>query len=98
MEMLGKVITLLGASPLYRTVNFNKIKFWCGYNVKSTQEITEFLKENIEGEKLAIKNYRIHITQIKDPKIIALLERIIIDEEKHIEIFNMLLHKFSQKV
>jgi bacterioferritin len=94
MEMLGELIVQLGGNPLYRTVNNRNNQFWCGYNVSSTQDIIRFLKENIQAENIAIKNYEARICQINDSKIQKVLERIILDEKHHINIFSSYIDEF----
>lgn len=87
MEKLGEIIVLLGGDPLIRTIECGRCNYWCGDNILPTKNVIKFLEENIAGEKLAIRNYRKHICMIKDRKIQAVLERIILDEEEHIKIF-----------
>lgn len=94
MERLGKLIVLLGGNPLLRTCPMGGCKFWEGCYISSTQEVTKFLEENIRGEKAAIANYRQRIRQIQDQYIQAVLERIIQEEEAHIEIFQKYLEYF----
>lgn len=95
MEQLGQLIVLLGGNPLLRTINCGRNTFWCGNNISSTQNIRKFLYENIKAEKIAIQNYRLHISQIQDCYVRAVLERIIKDEEHHISIFNNYLNYFN---
>lgn len=94
MERLGKLIVLLGGNPLLRTCPVGGCSFWEGCYISPTQEVTEFLEENIRGEKAAIANYRQRIRQIQDRYIQAVLERIIQEEEAHIEIFQKYLGYF----
>lgn len=95
MEILGKLIVLLGGNPFYGTYDCGKYTFWSGYNISTTENIRNFLMENIEGEKLAIQAYLKHISEIKDCKIREILKRIIKDEENHIRIFNSYLKYFE---
>lgn len=91
LEMLGELIVLLGGVPVFRTTEGCVNTFWCGDNVQPTQNIKKFLQNNIAAEKIAIQNYRQHVMLIKDPKIQAVLERIILDEEHHIALFTKAL-------
>lgn len=95
MGILGEVIVLLGANPLIRTVNNRRSTFWSSCNISSTANIIRFLSENIEAERLAIRNYEQHMSQIKDCKIQEILARIIKDEEYHILIFNYFLKNLT---
>jgi len=87
MEMLGELITLLGGDPLLRTYSQGRTVYWRGNNISPEKNIQRFLTGNIEAEKKAIAAYRMRIRQIQDPKVQALLERIILDEEHHITLF-----------
>lgn len=46
---------------------------------------------DIEAEKAAIKQYKVHMQMIKDNCVNAVLERIIKDEEYHIMLLQILL-------
>jgi len=48
---------------------------------------------DIEAEKAAINQYRMHIKVIKDECVNAVLERIIKDEEYHIMVLQALLEE-----
>ena len=94
MERLGKLIVLLGGNPLLRTCPMGGCCYWEGCCISPTREVTEFLEEDIQGEKAAIANYRQRIRQIQDRYIQAVLEQIIQEEEAHIEIFRKYLEYF----
>lgn len=92
MELLAKTIKLLGKNPTYTTcdsLNYNCIN-WSADNVDYNTDLKSILKGNIEKEKNAIRNYKCHRALIKDRYIKKLIDRIIIDEQKHIEVFKML--------
>jgi bacterioferritin len=91
MEMLGELIVLLGGNPLYRTIDQYNSTYWTSENVSPLQNIHKFLNANIKSENIAIDNYRLRITQIRDVKIQHVLERIILDEEHHIATFKEFL-------
>ena len=95
LELLGKTIKLLGKEPIYKTCNAitEECVMWSATNVNYDDNIKDMLRTNIRGEKAAIKNYSEHKRLIKDKYIKELLSRIILDEKRHIEIFEMLLEK-----
>ena len=49
------------------------------------------LLADIEAEKAAIKQYKMHMGQIRDKRVNAVLARIIQDEEYHIMVLGILL-------
>lgn len=95
LEMLGKTIKLLGKEPIYKTCESRSgdCVMWSATNVSYDSDIKDMLKTNIRGEMTAIKNYEHHKKIIDDKYIKELLERIILDEKRHIEIFETLLSK-----
>lgn len=88
LELLGDLIKRLGGVPYY----INKEKcVWSTENVKyHFSTIYEMLTYNIESEKSAIKGYREAIKNTQNKSIKDLIERIILDEQTHLEIFNRL--------
>ena len=94
LEMLGEIIVLLGGKPGY-WINDKKKKYWTGklvnYDISSLQTI---LTIDIEDEKAAIKQYKDTITKIDDPNINAVIKRIILDEEFHIQLLTTLYSKY----
>ena len=84
LEVLAKTINLLGLKPEYKS---NDIP-WTSNYINYTNNLKDILKINIEAETLAIKNYQNLIKVINDKYIKKMLERIIVDEEIHLKIFN----------
>lgn len=96
LKMLGQTIKLLGVDPIYKIkdVDDNYIS-WNSEYVSYDTNIVDMLKTNVNKEKEAILKYRSHIELINDKYIKGLLERIIEDEEKHLECFNKLLKQYT---
>ncbi len=90
LELLGEAILKLGGNPMYAS----RGRFWNARNVSYVTRVREVLNENINGENSAIRQYRRHIEQTANQSVKRLLERIILDEELHIRIFNALLEKY----
>lgn len=96
-ELLGKTIFLLGKEPIYATIGTNLDPiYWTSEYVPYTVDLEDLLKIDIESEQMAIRNYKIMNQEIKDPYIVALIERIIEDEELHLKIFYELLDYYNQ--
>ena len=90
LAILGKLIKLLGVNPIYKTN-----EYWHSKNICYTVNIKEMLLSDIDLEEKAIINYQKHIKLIDDKYIKAMLERIILDEEKHLECFHYYLNKID---
>ena len=88
LELIGNLIRKLGGKPYY----INKEKcFWSSKNIKyHFNSVFDMLNYNIESEKRAIEGYRGAIKNTQNKSIQQLLDRIILDEQTHLEIFNRL--------
>lgn len=84
-KLLGDTIVKLGGYPIMagRT-------YFNGSFVNYTVDPKKFLDQNIAAEQNVILNYERLILNLKTESIKALIERIILDEELHIEIFKEL--------
>lgn len=91
LKILGDILVKLGFIPYYMSSRNNK---WCSDNIKYKFKCVEdMLKYNIEGEKMAIREYQKLIENTEEKCIKDTLCRIIQDEENHIRIFESLLPK-----
>ncbi|MBQ9276024.1 MAG: rubrerythrin [Clostridia bacterium] len=85
-ELLGVAITKLGGFPV-----MGARSYWNGSFVNYTIDPKKFLQQNILAEENAIRNYERTILNLSSPQVKTLLERIILDEQVHIEDFKELL-------
>ena len=94
MEILADTIKKLGGNPLIRGSYSTYGNFWNGSFIHYGVSVCDRLKADIDSEYKAIDAYRRHICMIDDPYVQAILERIILDEEVHIVLFNEAMLKF----
>lgn len=94
-ELLGHLITAFGGCPRLAVQSGCSLHYWSGQNISYEVNPAYFLPSNIKGELTAIAHYKERINQIDDPFAIKILERIILDEQNHIEIFNSFLSQVS---
>ncbi len=88
LELIGGLIRKLGSEAYF--VNQNKC-MWSAENIKyHFNNVYDMLTFNIESEKRSIENYKKSIKYTQNKSIKDLLERIILDEQTHLEIFNRL--------
>ena len=88
LEIIGDLIKRLGRKPYY--INQNQC-IWNADNIKyHFNNVYDILVFNIELEKKAIIGYKEMIKHTQNKSIKDLLERIILDEQTHMEIFNRL--------
>lgn len=95
LELIGKTIILLGIRPIYIDSACPPGRLWASAYVNFTISIKDMLLEDIKSEKKAIRNYKYHISIIKDRYIQELIKRIIMDEELHLKLFTELYEKYS---
>lgn len=86
-SLLGELITQLGGNPIYRSFQYNRPILWNASMVPYYTTFTKVVHNNIASEQVAIDQYQQHITMIQDSGITAVLQRIIQDEQEHIEWF-----------
>ncbi|SHF41334.1 bacterioferritin [Desulfofundulus australicus DSM 11792] len=95
LEMLGSIILMLGVEPRYRVLTVtNEEKYWDASYIYYGSDLCDRISADIAGEWAAITNYRKHQQIIDDPYIKELLERIIMDELHHINLFHQLMQKY----
>lgn len=99
LKLLGKTISLLGVNPVFATRDcaLHKQTYWTADHVNFTTDFEEMLRQDIQSETIAIRNYEAHIHAIKDQYIVELLKRIVEDEIEHLHLFEQLLSKLKQK-
>lgn len=91
LEIFGQLALQLGADPRLWAQQKNRKVYWSPAYVPYSRGIQEILKSSLAAEHEAIRKYERQTTIIKDMNIIENLERIIIDEKIHVEIFRELL-------
>ncbi len=87
LELLAETIILLGADPRFWYFRKNRYIYWDASFPYYGVGVCDRLAADIEAEEGAIRQYRAHQAMIRDPHIVALLERIILDEEHHLALF-----------
>lgn len=90
-QLLGTTIFKLGGYPIMGARNY-----WNGSFANYTLNPKKFLEENILAEQNTIRNYERTILNVESDCVKTLLERIIVDEEMHVQIFRDLLKEFDK--
>lgn len=97
LELLGEAIIKLGGYALFKGTYSGRGRFWNGAYVHYSRDMEDILADNMKAEREAILNYENHVEIIQDIQIQSLLNRIILDEELHLKLFedyhkNLSLH------
>ncbi|MDE6760154.1 MAG: rubrerythrin family protein [Lachnospiraceae bacterium] len=96
LQKLGELIFLLGGNIDFIARPRNGApKMWTPEYLAIPGNIGKMLLADIEAEKAAINQYRMHIKMINDGGINAVLARIIKDEEYHIMMLQTLMKELS---
>ena len=94
LQKLGELICLLGSNVDFTAKYQNgRARMWTPEYLVIPENTRKMLLADIEAEKEAVNQYRAHISMIRDDCVNAVLERIIMDEEYHIMLLQMLLQE-----
>ncbi len=96
LDMFAELTYKMGVDPRLWSVQNRKKTYWTPAYNHYPREVTEVIINSIKGEEAAIQKYRYQADTIRDSNIVNILHRIILDEERHIEIFNSMLHCISK--
>ena len=97
LEILGELIVALGENPDFSINKKDKKLNWTSKFICTCNSIKEMLLEDIKNEEEAIRQYRKTANLIDDENIIAILNRIILDEEYHIQLLLGLYKKYVEQ-
>lgn len=96
LQKLGEMIYLLGGNvDFVAKLRNGKQLMWTPEYLTIPQKAKKMLMADIEAERAAIKQYKMHITMIKDNCVNRVLMRIIKDEEYHIMILQTLMNEID---
>ena len=85
LQKLGELIYLLGGDVDFVARQSNgKQSYWTPAYLTLPGQFNQMLYADIESEKAAINQYKVHISRMDDEYVNAVLRRIIKDEEYHI--------------
>lgn len=94
LQKLGELIYLLGGKiDFYAKYRDGKQLMWTPQQLSLPENAKDMILADIDGEKAAINQYKMHIKIINDDYVNAVLTRIIKDEEYHIMILKALLEE-----
>lgn len=96
LQKLGELIQLLGGEVDFAATQSNGVQLsWTPACLTIPRSPKKMLCADIQAEKDAIAQYRAHMNRIRDQCVIAVLERIVRDEEYHILLLQAALEKLQ---
>lgn len=99
LQKLGELICLLGGNVDFVARQPNgRQRMWTPEYLTIPEHLGKMIVADIEAEKAAIAQYRMHMKMIKDEYVNAVLARIILDEEYHIMLLQVLLRELQSRM
>ncbi len=87
LEIFSELALQLGADPRLWSGRTRKL-WWTPAYRQYPLEIRALIANSMEGEEAAIRKYSEQAKTICDRNIVAILNRIILDEKRHLQIFS----------
>ena len=86
LNMFADLAMLLGADPRLWSGR-GGMRWWSPSFISYPYELRDLVAESIKAEEAAIRKYSRQANTICDSNIVAVLKRIIRDEERHLQVF-----------
>lgn len=94
LEIFGKLALLNGENPRLWTRSRRGRAYWTpGYN-KYPTTLAGLMENALKGEYAAVRKYQEQLSYVNDACIAAVLQRIIEDENIHIELFRQIISEY----
>ncbi|MCR1900091.1 rubrerythrin [Irregularibacter muris] len=94
LDIFAQLALQLGADPRIWSGGACK-RWWSPSFIGYPKDIGGLVAESIKAEEAAISKYSRQANTIYDPNIVANLNRIILDEERHLQIFREMYYQLS---
>ena len=95
IDILGTAMLKLGVSPKYVQVP-NTTNYYSTCTVSQSTTPQKMLMDDIQGEMNAIADYQKMLFILKNEQVEAIIQRIILDEQLHLEKLKEMLTKYSK--
>ena len=95
LDIFSTLSYQMGLDPRLWSMRNNCNHYWSPSYNNYPKKIHEVIENSIKGEEAAIRKYIAQSESICDANIVENLERIILDEEHHIEIFYNMLSQIN---
>lgn len=95
LDIFSGLSLALGMEPRLWTRQNNRFQYWTPSYVNYALDLKTMVLRALNGELAAIEKYEKQIDSTDDNYIIANLQRVILDEELHVEIFRQLIDTYQ---
>lgn len=96
VNILGETMLKLGVNPRYVQCPNTNAYFNTSQISRATSP-TKMLMDDIQSEMGAIADYQKMLFVLQNEKVAAIIQRIVLDEQLHLETFKKMLEKYSDK-
>ena len=90
-QIFAQLARMLGADPRLWSFEKNKLVYWSPGCNQYPRELKSILENSLQGELAAISHYSQQAERIGDCYVTDMINRIILDEKVHAEIFREML-------
>lgn len=97
LEMLGKTMLQLGVDPRYIQYPTQPTSFYDTSAVASSKHPKKMVMDDLEGELNAIADYQKMMFLLKNEEVAALIQRIVLDEQLHVEKLRELMQTINNR-
>lgn len=94
MEIFGELAYLLGMDPRMWSYANSRIQYWSPSYIIYQHTLQNILETAIYREELILEKYQGQLNRMEDPYISAVMERIILDEEHHLALLNVIYQQY----
>jgi len=96
LEILGSLLYELGVLPVYSSCPPRKFDFYSTGAVSYASDVQKMILDDILGETQAIYTYEAMVRKLKNEKVSAIIERIVLDEKLHLETLKNILRELNK--
>lgn len=97
LQIFSNLALQLGMDPRLWSCNHDRTEYWSPSFTNYPNQLNALLVNAITSEQKVIEKYSFQASVIKDPYIVAVLNRIIMDEKLHVEILEGFYKKLVRK-
>ncbi len=95
LAILSELVLKLGGDPRLWSFHNGRPVYWNASVLTCSHELPVLLDRALAGENRAVAEYERLEEQVTDPAVKAILQRLILDEKKHVTIFAHLMKEAS---
>lgn len=96
LQIFSRLSHMLGADPRLWTCSGKRPCYWSPACNRYPSKLPAIIKNACQGEQEAVLKYRCQAEHIQDAYVVDLLNRIILDEQLHVQIFQEMLRDIGQ--